>query len=82
MIGHGPQLAPCELAAEGIPVGEMLLEGRLLGATRRLNPAIPKGAREEDRLHVELPKFDVEFADHLHRVKPELVVGAADVAVS
>ncbi|MHB1200664.1 MAG: type I restriction endonuclease subunit R [Polaromonas sp.] len=46
-IGHGPQLAPGEAAAERASFGEVLLVGRLREAIRRLNPAIPKDAREE-----------------------------------
>ena len=46
-IGHGPQLAPGEPAAERDSFGEVVLVGRLREAIRRLNPAIPEEAREE-----------------------------------
>lgn len=46
-IGHGPQLAPGEPAAERASFGDVLLVGRLREAIRRLNPAIPEDAREE-----------------------------------
>ena len=46
-IGHGPQLAPGEPAAERESFGEVVLVGRLREAIRRLNPAIPEEAREE-----------------------------------
>ena len=40
-VGHGPQLAPGEPAAERDGFGEV---GRLREAIRRLNPAIPEEA--------------------------------------
>jgi type I restriction enzyme R subunit len=46
-IGHGPQLAPGEPAAERDSFGEVVLVDRLREAIRRLNPAIPEEAREE-----------------------------------
>ena len=46
-IGHGPQLAPGEPAAERASFGSVLLTGRLRDAIHRLNPAIPDDAREE-----------------------------------
>ena len=46
-VGHGPQLAPGEPAAERQSFGEVVLVGRLRTAIARLNPAIPKEAREE-----------------------------------
>jgi len=46
-VGHGPQLAPGEPAAERQSFGEVVLVGRLREAIRRLNPAIPEEAREE-----------------------------------
>ena len=46
-IGHGPQLAPGEPAAERDSFGEVVLVGRLRAAIWRLNPAIPEEAREE-----------------------------------
>ena len=39
-VGHGPQLAPGEPAAERDSFGEVVLVGRLREAIRRLNPAI------------------------------------------
>ena len=44
-IGHGPQLAPGEPAAERDSFGEVVLVGRLREAIQRLNPAIPEEAR-------------------------------------
>ena len=46
-VGHGPQLAPGEPAAERESFGEVVLVGRLRAAMARLNPAIPDEAREE-----------------------------------
>jgi type I restriction enzyme R subunit len=40
-IGHWPQFAPGEPAAERDSFGEVVLVGRLREAIRRLNPAIP-----------------------------------------
>ena len=44
-VGHGPQLAPGEPAAERDPFSEVVLVGRVREAIRRLNPAIPEEAR-------------------------------------
>ena len=46
-VGHGPQLAPGEPAAERDSFGEVVLVGRLRDAIRRLNPAIHEEAHEE-----------------------------------
>jgi len=46
-VGHGPQLAPGEPAAERDSFGEVVLVGRLREAIRRLNTGIPEEAREE-----------------------------------
>ncbi len=46
-VGHGPQLAPGEPAAERDSFSEVVLVGRLREAIRRLNPAIPEEPREE-----------------------------------
>ena len=46
-VGHGPQLAPGEPAAERDSFGEVVLVERLRAALRRLNGAIPEEAREE-----------------------------------
>jgi type I restriction enzyme, R subunit len=46
-IGHGPQLAPGEPAAERHSFGDVVLTGRLREAIRRLNPSIPDEAGEE-----------------------------------
>ncbi|MBK7956037.1 MAG: hypothetical protein IPK02_19985 [Candidatus Accumulibacter sp.] len=43
-LGHGPQLAPGEPAAERESFGEVVLVGRLRMAIRRLNPAIAEEA--------------------------------------
>ena len=45
-VGHRPQLAPGEPAAERDSFGEVVLVGRLREAIRRFNPAIPEGARD------------------------------------
>jgi type I site-specific restriction-modification system R (restriction) subunit len=41
VVGHGPHLAHGEPAAERDSFDEVVLEGRLRDAIRRLNPAIP-----------------------------------------
>jgi len=46
-IGHGPQLAPGEPAAERDSFGDVVLTGRLREAIRRLNVSIPEEARED-----------------------------------
>jgi len=56
-VGHGPHIAPGEYAGgtltpalshgERESYGEVVLVGRLREAIRRLNPTIPKEAREE-----------------------------------
>jgi type I restriction enzyme, R subunit len=46
-IGHGPEMAPGEAAAERGSFSEVVLVGRLRDAIRRLNPAIPEDARED-----------------------------------
>ncbi len=46
-LGHGPDMAPGEVAAERETFSEVVLKGRLREAIHRLNPAIPAEAREE-----------------------------------
>jgi type I restriction enzyme R subunit len=46
-IGHGPEMAPGEAAAERESFGEVVLEGRLREAIARLNFSIPTEARED-----------------------------------
>ena len=46
-IGHGPDMAPGEPAAERESFSDVVLTGRLREAIHRLNPAIPPEAREE-----------------------------------
>ena len=46
-VGHGPHLAPGEPAAERGSFGEVVLEGRVREAIRRLNVSVPDEAREE-----------------------------------
>ena len=46
-IGHGPQLAPGEVAAERNSFSDVILIARLREAIARLNPAIPEDARDE-----------------------------------
>ena len=46
-IGHGPELAPGEPAAERASFGDVVLVERLRDAIRRLNPAMPDEAHEE-----------------------------------
>ena len=46
-VGHGPQMAPGELAAERASFADVVLEARLRDAIGRLNPAVPDEAREE-----------------------------------
>jgi type I restriction enzyme R subunit len=62
-VGHGPQLAPGEAAAEREPersgdsrrqsFGEVVLVGRLREAIRRLNPANACGNTEEFKFQPE-----------------------------
>ena len=44
-LGHGARLASGEPAEERDSFGEVVLEGRLREAVRRLNPVIPDDAR-------------------------------------
>jgi len=44
-VGHGPHIAPGEPAAERDSFGEVVLNGRLRQAIRRMNPPIPEEAR-------------------------------------
>ena len=46
-VGHGPDLAPGERAAERKSFGDVVLVGRLGEAIRRLNPKIPEEARQD-----------------------------------
>ena len=46
-VGHGPHMAPGELAAERASFADVVLEARLRDAIGRLNPAVPDEAREE-----------------------------------
>jgi type I restriction enzyme R subunit len=46
-VGHGPHLAPGELAAERDSFGDVVLVGRLRTAIQRLNPTTPDEARED-----------------------------------
>ncbi len=46
-IGHGPEMAPGETAAERQTFGDVVLEGRLREALHRLNPQVPAEALEE-----------------------------------
>jgi type I restriction enzyme R subunit len=46
-LGHGPDMAPGEPAAERESFSDVVLTGRLREAIHRLNPGIPAEAREE-----------------------------------
>lgn len=46
-LGHGPQIAPGEEAAERDSFADVVLEGRLREALWRLNPDVPEDARDE-----------------------------------
>ncbi|MBK1827362.1 type I restriction endonuclease subunit R [Haloferula rosea] len=46
-IGHGPEVAPGEAAEERNSFGDVVLEGRLREALRRLNPEVQEEGREE-----------------------------------
>ena len=46
-LGHGPDMAPGEPAAERESFSDVVLPGRLREAIHRLNPGIPAEAREE-----------------------------------
>ena len=59
-IGHGPDIAPGESAAERDSFADVVLIGRLRDAITRLNPSIPEDAREEALrkvLHPDNPSF-------------------------
>ncbi len=59
-VGHGPQLAPGEPAAERDSFGDVVLVERLRAAIARLNFSIPEEAREEALrkvLHVATPSL-------------------------
>ena len=59
-IGHGPEIAPGEPAAERESFGDVVLIGRLRDAIDRINPDIPQEAREEALrkvLHVATPSL-------------------------
>ena len=56
-VGHGPQLAPGEPAAERDSFGKVVLVGRLREAIRRLNPAIPYRTTLRDLYKSGLPKL-------------------------
>jgi type I restriction enzyme R subunit len=47
VLGHGPQMAPGEVAAERDTFGDVVLVGRLREAISRLNPSVPGEARED-----------------------------------
>jgi type I restriction enzyme R subunit len=44
-VGHGPQMAPGEVAAERDTFGDVVLVGRLRDAISRLNPLVPGEVR-------------------------------------
>jgi type I restriction enzyme R subunit len=46
-VGHGPEIAPEEAAAERASFGAVVLEGRLRQALGRLNPGVPVEALED-----------------------------------
>ena len=56
-IGHGPHIAPGELAAERDSFGEVVLVGRLREAIRRLNSAIPQSRTLATLRDTLLPKL-------------------------
>jgi type I restriction enzyme R subunit len=53
-VGHGPQIAPGEAAAERDGFGEVVLVGRLRKAIRRLSPAIPEEARATGKRYLQV----------------------------
>jgi type I restriction enzyme R subunit len=44
-VGHGPQMAPGEVAAERDTFGDVVLVGRLRDAMSRLKPLVPGEVR-------------------------------------
>jgi type I restriction enzyme R subunit len=48
-VGHGPQMAPGEVAAERETFGDVVLVGRLREAISRLNPSVPGAAAATDK---------------------------------
>ena len=78
-VGHGPQLAPGEPAAERASFGEVVLVGRLREAIRRLNaanacgnphPASPTG-RGEEASPVRCAQTGGQSLQILQQFKPE-----------
>ena len=67
-VGHGPQMAPGEAAAERDSFGEVVLVGRLREVLRQLNPANPHQSRT-------LPTLRDTLSPKL--LGGELAVGAA-----
>jgi hypothetical protein len=66
-VGHGPQMAPGEPAAERESFGEVVLVGRLREALRQLNPAIPQSrtlATLRDTLLPKLLSGELSVAEH------------------
>ena len=55
-VGHGPQLAPGEPAAERDSFGEVVLVGRLREAIRRLNRSTSEDARATDKESLSVQK--------------------------
>ena len=69
-VGHGPQLASGEPAAERDSFGEVVLVGRLREVIRRLNPAMPQSLTLATLRDTLLPKLlsgesSVEGAENL-----------------
>ena len=56
-VGHGPDLAPGEPAAERDSFSEVVLVGRLREAIRRLNPTIPPSRTRATLRDTLLPKL-------------------------
>lgn len=52
VVGHGPDMAPGDPAAERASFGDVVLAVRLRTAIGRLNPAIPEKARAAIKRHL------------------------------
>jgi type I restriction enzyme, R subunit len=71
-VGHGPQMAPGEPAAERDSFGEVLLVGRLREALRQLNPAIHQSrtlATLRDTLLPKLLSGELSVADSANLIQ-------------
>ena len=62
-VGHGPQLAPGEVASERDSFSDVVLAVRLREAIRRLNPHIPEDARQGTKISTAMTYTVISDAD-------------------